>query len=61
VVVLADGAPPLTLVDLAQHCAENGLAKQKVPEQIEFVDVLPRNAMGKILKQDLRTRYRETR
>ena len=61
VVVLADGAPPLTLVELARHCAENGLAKQKVPEQIEFVDVLPRNAMGKILKQELRARYRSSR
>jgi acyl-coenzyme A synthetase/AMP-(fatty) acid ligase len=32
-----------------------------VPEQIEFVEVLPRNAMGKILKQELRARYRSTR
>ena len=61
VVVLADGAEPLTLTDLAQHCAANGLAKQKVPEQIEFVDALPRNAMGKILKQELRARYRSSR
>jgi len=61
VIVLADGAPTLTLADLAQHCAANGLAKQKVPEQIEFIDVLPRNAMGKILKQELRARYRGTR
>ena len=44
-----------------EHCAANGLAKQKVPEQIEVVDVLPRNAMGKILKQELRARYRSTR
>ena len=49
------------MLDLAQHCADNGLAKQKVPEQIEFVNVLPRNSMGKILKQELRARYRSTR
>ena len=61
VVVLAAGESTLTIPDLAQFCADNGLAKQKVPEQIELVDVLPRNAMGKILKQDLRTRYRSAR
>ena len=61
VVVLADGVSSLTIADLAQHCAANGLAKQKVPEQIEIVEALPRNAMGKILKQDLRARYRSSR
>jgi acyl-CoA synthetase (AMP-forming)/AMP-acid ligase II len=61
VVVLAGGAGTLTLADLAEFCAANGLAKQKVPEQIEFVDVLPRNAMGKILKQDLRKQYQSSR
>jgi acyl-CoA synthetase (AMP-forming)/AMP-acid ligase II len=61
VVVLAPGASALTLADLAQHCVENGLAKQKIPEQVEIVDVLPRNAMGKILKQELRARYRGAR
>ena len=30
---------------------------QKVPEQLEIVDVIPRNPAGKILKQDLRARY----
>jgi non-ribosomal peptide synthetase component E (peptide arylation enzyme) len=29
-----------------------------VPEQLELVDALPRNAMGKVLKQDLRARFR---
>ena len=61
VIVLAGGVSSLTIADLAQHCADNGLAKQKVPEQVEFIDALPRNAMGKILKQDLRARYRSTR
>jgi acyl-CoA synthetase (AMP-forming)/AMP-acid ligase II len=61
VVVLAEGAQKLTLGDLAEFCGANGLAKQKVPEQIEFVDVLPRNAMGKILKQDLRKQYQSSR
>jgi acyl-CoA synthetase (AMP-forming)/AMP-acid ligase II len=61
IVVLAEGADKLTLADLAEFCSANGLAKQKVPEQIEFVDVLPRNAMGKILKQDLRKQYHSSR
>jgi acyl-CoA synthetase (AMP-forming)/AMP-acid ligase II len=61
VVVLAAGESTLTIADLAQHCAANGLAKQKVPEQLEIVDVLARNAMGKILKQELRTRYSSAR
>ena len=61
VIVLADGVTTLTLADLGEFCAANGLAKQKVPEQIEFVDQLPRNAMGKILKQDLRKKYHSSR
>ena len=61
VVVLADGVSSLTIAELAEHCAASGLAKQKVPEQLEIVDALARNAMGKILKQELRERYRGTR
>jgi acyl-CoA synthetase (AMP-forming)/AMP-acid ligase II len=30
---------------------------QKIPEQLEMVDVLPRNATGKVLKHELRTQY----
>ena len=39
---------------LADHCRSLGLAAQKCPEQLELVDALPRNPMGKVLKQDLR-------
>jgi fatty-acyl-CoA synthase len=38
------------------HCAEN-LAAFKVPETVEFIDALPRNATGKVLKRVLRQRY----
>ena len=58
VVQLADGVTELTLAELADHCRAEGLAIQKVPEQLELVDALPRNSMGKVLKQDLRARYR---
>ena len=38
------------------HCIAN-LAKFKVPSSVEFIDALPRNATGKVLKRTLRERY----
>jgi fatty-acyl-CoA synthase len=38
------------------HCIAN-LAKFKVPSSVEFIDALPRNATGKVLKRTLRDRY----
>jgi fatty-acyl-CoA synthase len=38
------------------HCLTR-LAKFKVPQSVTFVDVLPRNATGKVLKRDLRARF----
>ncbi|MCW2861778.1 MAG: fatty-acyl-CoA synthase [Actinoallomurus sp.] len=35
------------------HCRER-LAGFKVPRQVAFVDELPRNLSGKVLKRDLR-------
>ncbi|MGD9793265.1 MAG: class I adenylate-forming enzyme family protein [Acidimicrobiia bacterium] len=57
IVVLSDGVESLTIPDLAEHCRSNGLAVQKAPERLEIIDAIPRNSMGKILKQDLRARY----
>jgi non-ribosomal peptide synthetase component E (peptide arylation enzyme) len=54
-VVLQKGSN-VELNDLREHCRREGLSIQKCPEQLEFVDALPRNAMGKVLKQDLRSR-----
>jgi acyl-CoA synthetase (AMP-forming)/AMP-acid ligase II len=59
VIVARDGA----LVDLptvAAHCREHGLAQPKWPEQVELVDGIERNAMGKILKQQLRQRIADS-
>ncbi len=39
---------------LQAHCAER-IAGYKKPRQIRFVDALPRNAAGKVLKGELRT------
>ncbi|MBK6509572.1 MAG: hypothetical protein IPG06_08950 [Haliea sp.] len=47
----ADDEPALAAA-LQAHCAMQ-LARYKVPEQIRFVDALPRNAMNKIIKPQL--------
>jgi acyl-CoA synthetase (AMP-forming)/AMP-acid ligase II len=57
VVVTRDGST-LTLADVREHCESLGLARYKCPEQIEHVDELPRNAMGKVQKPQLQQRFR---
>jgi len=57
VVKLAAGVESITLVEIGDHCRELGLARQKVPEQLELVDEVPRNAMGKIQKPELKKRF----
>lgn len=47
----------VTLQSLFEHCQNSGLSKHKSPERIEFVDVLPRNLTGKVLKTELRKRF----
>ena len=54
-VVRRDGSD-VDLSDIREHCRLQGLAVQKCPEQLEVVEAIPRNAMGKVLKQDLRAR-----
>ncbi len=44
--------------ELKVHCQER-LASYQVPTQFKQVDELPRNAMGKILKRELRDKYPE--
>jgi len=56
VVVAREGAAP-DLAALARWCADAGLARQKLPEQLEVVDALPRNASGKVMKHELRRRF----
>jgi acyl-CoA synthetase (AMP-forming)/AMP-acid ligase II len=41
---------------LIEHCRER-LASFKKPEHVVFVDALPRNALGKLLRKDLRNQY----
>jgi acyl-CoA synthetase (AMP-forming)/AMP-acid ligase II len=58
VVVLRDDAVDFDLDAIGEHCRAAGLAVQKIPEQVEIVDALPRNASGKVLKYQLQERYR---
>ena len=39
------------------YLAAQGLMRQKMPEQLEIVDQVPRNPTGKILKDELRRRF----
>ncbi|MFC5746327.1 class I adenylate-forming enzyme family protein [Actinomadura rugatobispora] len=54
VVVARPGGPEVTLAGLSRHCLAEGLARFKTPERLVVVDRLPRNPMGKILKNELR-------
>jgi acyl-CoA synthetase (AMP-forming)/AMP-acid ligase II len=55
VVVKKDGAV-LTEQDLISYAREQ-IAGFKVPKSVDFVEVLPRNASGKLLKKDIRAPY----
>jgi acyl-CoA synthetase (AMP-forming)/AMP-acid ligase II len=53
--VVARAGAPKSVQALIDHCRES-LAGYKVPRQIEFIDALPRNPAGKVLKTALRAR-----
>ena len=53
VVETAAGATTLSFTDMTDHCRSAGLMTQKIPEQLEIVDALPRNPTMKILKRVL--------
>ena len=57
VVVLKKGAST-TANELISFCKQE-LARYKAPKSVEFVDSLPKNAAGKILKRELREKYWE--
>ena len=43
--------------DEVRDFVKQNLARYKVPRDVEFLDELPRNPSGKVLKRDLRARY----
>lgn len=53
-IVVLRGEVELDVAELADHCAAAGLARYKAPEQVVVRSNLPRNSMGKTLKQQLR-------
>jgi acyl-CoA synthetase (AMP-forming)/AMP-acid ligase II len=55
IVALAPGANA-TENDLIAFCKDN-IASYKKPKSVDFVDALPKNNYGKIVKRDLRARY----
>ncbi len=57
VVQAAAGGEPLVFGEMVAFCREAGLMTQKIPEQLEVVDDLPRAATGKIVKTTLRDEY----
>ncbi|GBE64478.1 cyclohexanecarboxylate-CoA ligase [Mycobacterium sp. MFM001] len=59
-VVVAEPGAELALASLVRHCQDHGLSRHKFPERLEVVDMLPRNLTGKVLKAELRSRFRES-
>ena len=56
VVALKDGAEA-TAEELRTHCRMSELTSIKIPERVEFMDSLPKNAVGKIAKNEIRDRF----
>jgi acyl-CoA synthetase (AMP-forming)/AMP-acid ligase II len=57
--VVVRGGAEIDAGTLTAHVKAH-LASYKAPREIEFLDELPRNATGKVLKRDLRARDKET-
>ena len=55
IVVLKDGYDQ-SAAAILHHCREN-LARFKVPQSVVFIDEIPHNATGKVLKRELRALY----
>jgi len=58
IVVIKEGQT-LTSETVVAHCAQS-MAHFKMPKRVIFVDSLPKNPSGKLLKRELRQRYVET-
>jgi acyl-CoA synthetase (AMP-forming)/AMP-acid ligase II len=55
--VVACRGEALEFAEMVAFLAGAGLSRQKIPEQLEIVAEVPRNASGKIQKQQLRERF----
>ena len=59
VVACQEGGPTLSFEAMTGFLKDRGLMLQKIPEQLEILSELPRNATGQILKHELRAKYAE--
>jgi acyl-CoA synthetase (AMP-forming)/AMP-acid ligase II len=59
VVETAPDHDPLTFDEMVDWCKQAGLMIQKIPEQLEIRDTLPRNATLKVLKYQLRDELKQ--
>ena len=57
VVVPARPDSPPGLASLCEHLLAHGLSTRKLPEQLQIVAALPRNAMGKVVKRELTAQF----
>ncbi len=57
VVACRDESDPLTFDEMILFLKERNLMIQKIPEQLETLAEIPRNATGKPMKHELRARY----
>jgi acyl-CoA synthetase (AMP-forming)/AMP-acid ligase II len=55
-VVVVKKGQEATAEEIMEYCRAN-LASFKRPRSVAFMDELPRNQMGKVLKKDLRAKY----
>jgi acyl-CoA synthetase (AMP-forming)/AMP-acid ligase II len=56
-VEMRPGEAPLTFAEMQEHCRAAQIMTQKIPERLEVLDVLPRNATFKILKHELKAQF----
>ncbi len=57
IVECSDPGAPLLFDEMVGFLKERDLMLQKIPEQLELIETLPRNPTGKVLKHELRDRY----
>ena len=55
-VVVLKSAARATEAELIEHCRQQ-IASFKKPDKVHFVDALPRNQLGKVLRAELRARF----
>ena len=55
VIVASDQSAP-DLADIRELLVSEGVAKFKIPEQVEIWDALPKNDAGKVLKHQIRAK-----